>query len=220
MGDSERRNAVSRCMEAIRSDRFPCVGAKAALAGHNIEFVVAGDLRADRYDDGIVAALQRFHPNEFREYASLLVLFPATPDLTEDQFETYLWQRLQSFHDIDRRRHAWDAAVSADPASPDFGFSIGGRAFFVVGMHPGAGRLGRRMPFPVMAFNSHELFRHLRASGVYGRVERATRLRDMALQGNLNPMLAEHGTKSEASQYSGRRLPEAWVCPFRRPDGG
>ena len=37
----------------------------------------------------------------------------------------------------------WDASVSSDTQSSDFSFSLGGRAFFVVGSHPNASRLSR-----------------------------------------------------------------------------
>jgi FPC/CPF motif-containing protein YcgG len=39
--------------------------------------------------------------------------------------------------------------------------------------------------------------------------------RDEALAGSRNPMLARHGDASEARQYSGRAVGEAWRCPFR-----
>ena len=38
--------------------------------------------------------------------------------------------------------------------------------------------------------------------------------RDIALAGDANPMLARHGTVSEARQYSGRAVEADWVCPF------
>ena len=40
-------------------------------------------------------------------------------------------------------------------------------------------------------------------------------VRDEALTGSRNPMLARHGEASEARQYSGRAVDEDWRCPFR-----
>jgi FPC/CPF motif-containing protein YcgG len=40
-------------------------------------------------------------------------------------------------------------------------------------------------------------------------------VRDEALAGSRNPMLARHGETSEARQYSGRQVDETWQCPFR-----
>jgi FPC/CPF motif-containing protein YcgG len=42
------------------------------------------------------------------------------------------------------------------------------------------------------------------------------RTREVALQGIVNPMLAEHGEVSEARQYAGREVPTDWECPFER----
>jgi hypothetical protein len=36
----------------------------------------------------------------------------------------------------------------------------------------------------------------------------------MALAGSINPMLARHGSVSEARQYSGRLVDEDWRPPY------
>lgn len=211
----EDENVISTYLYSIKSPHFSCVAAKAALAGESIDFVVAGDLRCGNLDAKIVQSLQRFRPAEQAKYASIAVLFPATPALSESDFDRFLWTRLQAPHNLDRKSFPWDPTVSQNPASPDFGFSIGGQAFFVIGMHPAASRISRRMPFPAIAFNTHAQFRRLRANGSYGRVQTATRAREIALQGRLNPMLADHGVTSEARQYSGRQQTAQWTCPFQ-----
>ena len=38
--------------------------------------------------------------------------------------------------------------------------------------------------------------------------------RDIAVAGAPNPMLARHGSISEARQYSGRAVDKDWECPF------
>jgi uncharacterized protein len=48
-------------------------------------------------------------------------------------------------------------------------------------------------------------------------MRRAIRARDVALQGDINPNLADMGERSEARQYSGRAVDDAWRCPFHRP---
>ena len=42
----------------------------------------------------------------------------------------------------------------------------------------------------------------------------ATRARDLALQGSINPNLADFGTAPETRQYSGRKVEAGWKCPF------
>ena len=65
-------------------------------------------------------------------------------------------------------------------------------------------------------FNLHDQFEQLRQQGRYERMRSKIIERDLAFAGSVNPMLARHGTVSEARQYSGRNVAEAdWVCPFK-----
>jgi len=106
-------------------------------------------------------------------------------------------------------------AVAANPSDPEFSLSLGGRGFFVVGMHAGASRPARRVPGAALAFNLHSQFKALREDGRYDKLTESIRTRDMALAGSVNPMLARHGEASEAMQYSGRRVGPSWRCPFQ-----
>ncbi|MEO8076362.1 MAG: guanitoxin biosynthesis heme-dependent pre-guanitoxin N-hydroxylase GntA [Acidobacteriota bacterium] len=112
---------------------------------------------------------------------------------------------------------AWDQTVSADPDDPRFAFSFDGTALFVIGLHPGSSRLARRFDWPALVFNPHAQFDRLRRDGLYERLRDRIRARDIALQGNLNPNLADFGARTEARQYSGRDTTDAvWQCPFHR----
>ena len=140
--------------------------------------------------------------------------------MSESAFEAALWQRLRAIHAIDRREHAWDASVSDDPASAHFSMSVGGKAFYVVGLHPDASRGARRFQCPALVFNLHGQFEQLRADGRYVKLRQAIVRRDVAYAGSANPMLAAHGENSEARQYSGRVVGPDWQCPFRAADSG
>ncbi|MEO5626075.1 MAG: guanitoxin biosynthesis heme-dependent pre-guanitoxin N-hydroxylase GntA [Dokdonella sp.] len=200
----------------IEEFSFPCVGAKSAAAHDALQFVVAADLRSAADDSRIVRQLQDFAVQTARDamFVSLAVLFEKTPRLDEKQFENKLWERLAAFHAIDVRRHEWDRAVSSDPSSPHFSMSIGGRAFYVVGLHPGASRRARRFSCAALVFNLHSQFEALRSDGRYEKLREAIGLRDLAYSGSRNPMLAAHGVTSEARQYSGRMVDASWQCPF------
>ncbi|HSN10910.1 MAG TPA: guanitoxin biosynthesis heme-dependent pre-guanitoxin N-hydroxylase GntA, partial [Propionibacteriaceae bacterium] len=93
-----------------------------------------------------------------------------------------------------------------------------GVAFFVVGMHPRASRIARRTPWPVLVFNLHRQFEALRASERYERMRDTIRRRDVRLQGSVNPMVADHGSVSEARQYSGRAVRTGWEPPVELTD--
>ena len=216
--------ALRRALFAHIADAaFPCVGAKAALGRDAIETVAARDFESGRDDrrihDRLVAfaAEYRAAPTLFR---SFVVMFEGPDTLDEAAFERALWRRLQALSDHDvRRGYAYDARVSSDPDDPHFSISLGGEAFFIVGLHPHAGRPARRIACPTMVFNLRRQFERLRAEGKYEAMRAAILARDEAVAGSRNPMIARHGEESEARQYSGRIVGEGWRCPFRYKGG-
>lgn len=201
----------------VGRETFPCVGAKAAAAHDQLYFVHARDLRSEACDRMIATSLQAFAARAEPDalFVSLVVTFPDTGPCTELEFEAALWARLQSIHDIDALSHRWDGSVSDDARSATFSMSVGGKAFYVIGLHPGASRLARRFTCPALIFNLHSQFELLRADGRYEKLRQAIAERDIAFSGSRNTMLSAHGTSSEARQYSGRQVNDAWTCPFK-----
>jgi uncharacterized protein len=214
--DSKR--LIAELEEWISHLDFPCVGAKSALARGNLKIVPALDISSAWNDVAIHDALLHWaweYRDDPQGLRSLAVVFEGPTDLTEEQFELHLWQRIQSLADKDHwRGQPYDASVSADPTSPHFSLSFGGEAYFVVGLHPHASRPARRFGRPTMVFNLHDQFERLRAEGQYERMREKILQRDEKLAGDINPMLARHGEASEAQQYSGREVPTDWVPPF------
>ena len=202
----------------IAAPPFPCVGAKAALAKDQIAMVVARDITSGWDDLRIYPLLLDFvdayraEPTLFRSFA---VVFEGPRALTEPQFESHLWNRVQSLTDKDAwTGHSYDTRVSDDPHDTHFSLSFGGEAFFVVGLHPAASRPPRRSTPPTPLLNLHDQFERLRAEGTYDKLRHTILARDEKLAGSQNPMLARFGELSEARQYSGRAVDEAWACPF------
>ena len=195
---------------------YPCLGAKAAFARQSVQLIEAGNMEDAQHDEAIAAALQRFAVEAPADavFISAVVLFAPGRTLTEAAFERALWQRLQALHALDRRQFGWNPQVSSDPASAHFSMSLGGKAFYVVGLHPGASRPARRYHQPALVFNLHSQFEQLRADGRYQKLREAIIERDLAHAGSVNPMLAGHGKGPAAPQYSGRRVEADWVCPF------
>jgi FPC/CPF motif-containing protein YcgG len=146
---------------------------------------------------------------------SFIALFQAASSYTEADFEARLWRQLQAMHALDHELGCeWNGHVSADPSRKDFSFSVGGRAFFVVGLHPGALRLARLTPQPCLVFSFHDQFESLKSTRKYQSMQEVIRARDRALQGSINPVLSRFGEASEARQYSGREVEADWKCPF------
>jgi len=204
--------------EHVAEAAFPCVGAKAALARGTLEVLAARDI-ASAWDDVRIHDRLLSFAGEYRRdpalFRSLAVVFEGPDDLAESAFEQHLWTRVQSLSDKDVwRGQEYDATVSNDPDNSHFSLSFGGQAYFVVGLHPHASRPARRFPHPVMVFNLHAQFETLRAQGKYEGMREKIMVRDEALAGSRNPMLARHGEASEARQYSGRVVEPEWRCPF------
>jgi uncharacterized protein len=213
---TQKVNKQSRMDYFVQAPSFPCVAAKSASACGDITENTYGDLNEAAHDVEILYGIEQFiEAARGRPLRSFVAAFDGPLDQTELEFEEAMWNRLQALHELDARTRPWDASVSCDPASPDFSFSLRGRAFFVIGLHPNASRLSRRYPRPALVFNLHEQFETLRRQGRYDRMRDVTRQRDEALCGTMNPVLRNFGERSEARQYSGRAVPDDWRCPFR-----
>lgn len=199
---------------------FPCVGAKSALQKGRLTIYRARAIDSAWNDVEIQEQLMQFawaYHQEPTLFTSFAVVFDGPTTLDEAGFEQHLWDRIQSLTAKDSwRGQPHDERVSADPDDPHFSLSFGGEAFFVVGLHPQASRPARRFAYPVMVFNLHDQFEMLRRQGRYDKLRTAIIERDVRLAGNVNPMLARHGTISEARQYSGRAVDADWACPFHR----
>jgi uncharacterized protein len=215
----EKSNLSERFRNFIQDLSFPCVGAKSALARGTLEILVARDLRSNwddrRIYDGLERVIEAYRKDRslFRSFA---VVFQGPAILDEHSFEQHLWARAESLTNKDTWLGApRDERVSDDPDDPHFSLSFAGEAFFIVGLHPEASRPARRFDRPALVFNLHDQFMQLRAQGRYEKMRETIIKRDIDLAGSANPMLARHGTISEARQYSGREVGEDWTCPFR-----
>ena len=205
---------VRALTEMVTHPEYPCLGARSVFRRDTASIVVLDEM--DHADDlaSLSEALVTFadQTRDSEHFVSLIAAFRSPAVTTEAQFEKLLWGVLQTLHDGDDQ--PWAHGVSDDPAQPHFAFSHAGTAFFIVGLHPGASRIARRAPLPMLVFNLHEQFERLRAEGGFDRMRSAIRTRDTRLQGGVNPMAEDHGDSSEARQYSGRAVDDAWEPPF------
>lgn len=215
--DNTLHMAHARFSAHVLDAGFPCVGAKSAFNRGRYRFGLYPPLASAGAALGVCHDLYEFS-HEFdrpgNEAVTFVALFRGPGDTDEAGFERSLWSQLQQMHAIDSRHFDWDPRVSQDPHSAEFSFSIGARAFFIVGLHPKASRVARRAPNTTVVFNLHEQFESLRSGGKYETMQKVIRSRDVALQGSVNPVLETFGKSSEARQYSGRANAEDWHCPF------
>lgn len=211
--DASAGEIVAMLEAMVLHPEYPCLGARSVFNRDRATIVVLEGLGTAAAGRRLLAALAEFATAADLDdgFTSLVAVFRDEAELTEREFEKLLWHQLRQIHEADDLE--WDPAVSSDPQSPHFAFSAGGTAFFVVGLHPGASRIARRSPLPTLVFNFHEQFEQLRAGEQYGRMRDTIRRRDVALQGTLNPMVEDHGSRSEARQYAGRQVPDGWEPP-------
>jgi FPC/CPF motif-containing protein YcgG len=205
----------------VGEEGFPCLAAKGAVHRDDHTLRVYDALGTRDAAVALARDLAEFvrgAPADGSSLRAFVAVFPGHVPASETAFERRLWLQLQLLHAEDPEIE-WDPTVSDDPASPQFSFSFGGRALFVVGMHPASSRLARRFRWPTLVFNPRAQFERLRADGKFERLRALVRERDVALQGTLNPNLADFGEQSEARQYSGRAAEPEWRCPFHRKEG-
>jgi FPC/CPF motif-containing protein YcgG len=201
---------------------FPCVGARAAVRAESYRFSVYGEMGTPETTERLAADLTQFgieRPNLPGEFNTFVAAFNTPAPANEEHFELLVWSQLQRLHEQDTQ--PWDPAVSSDTTSADFEFSFAGTAYFLVGLNPTATRWSRRFAWPVLVFNGHDQFERLRENGNMERFKKTIRSRDINLQGDINPNLADFGNDSAARQYSGRQVEPDWTCPFHaNPNGG
>jgi uncharacterized protein len=210
--DSDFRQFVS-------SDAFSCLAGKGVVRSGEYMLRAYGSLGSVRSARRLAVDLATFvrsAPADETQLRAFVAVFPVRPAADEAMFEQRLWRQIQQLHDLEASNTPWDSSVSDDPDDPRFAFSFSGRAFFVVGLHPASSRLSRRFRWPALVFNPRAQFDQLRRQGRFERLRGMIREREMALQGSLNPNLADFGERSDARQYSGRPVEESWKCPFHR----
>jgi len=206
---------VGSLVEMVEHPDYPCLGARSVVHRSRAFVHVYPELGTAATAAQLLDDLAEFARGiDLGEgFASFVAVFRGPRVRDEAHFERVLWAQLRALHEQDVQ--PWAQGVSADPADPHFAFSAGGTAYFVVGLHPEASRTARRAAVPTLVFNLHEQFEQLRAEGRFPPMRERIRARDARLQGDVNPMVGDHGEASEARQYSGRAVGPEWRAPFR-----
>ncbi len=213
----QRSSAVHTFEDQIKSPDYPCVGAKAAMQRNAYRFGFYEEMGEIEAAKQCTVDLQHFAATSDeidRDFATFIAIFADPCGVGEQQFSEQLWRHLWLMARVDQKSYQWDAQYSSDPNSSEFAMSIGGRAFYIIGLHPGASRMARQFPHCTLVFNAHSQFKQLKSKGAYNTIRDKIRLRDEALQGYINPMVEDHGVRSEAQQYDGATHPEGWRPPF------
>lgn len=214
---TEVQNIENQYKDFILNGQHPCIMAKAMFKMNKFHLQVYEDMQAPECLKTLIADLDHYisqYDFEGNGFESFLAVFPNNHFSEEVSFENNLWSTLQKLHELDQCE--WDQRVSDDPDNPYFSFSLNGRAFYIIGMHPASSRMARQTPYTTLVFNLHWQFDKLREIGTYQKVRDTIRQNDEVLQGSINPVLNDFGNDSETRQYSGRKVEADWKCPFHK----
>ena len=202
----------------INMEKHPCIIGSSLIEQENYDFDIFeqfGDRESSELMcEGIYRFLKEASKSKGKGFRSYMAIFRTPGYMSEIDFEETLWQHLKLAHEYDSKKYEWDPQVSRDPKDAKFSFSIGGHAFYVIGLHPMSSRKARRFQHVALVFNLHSQFEELRNAQIYSKVKERVRVRDKEMNGSINPMLKDFGTHSEAIQYSGRKVSDEWKCPF------
>lgn len=212
-----KHHIVENLRTWILNDQYPCIGAQTAVNAKTISFGFFNNMNAESTPENLCDGLYQYiedmkeRPGSFLTY---IAVFEEDRFSNEENFENALWELLHRMHCVDKLQYDWNENVSNHTENSQFSFSIGGEAFFLVGMHPKSSRKARKFNYPAIAFNLHSQFEYLREKGRYDRIQKVVRQRELNYQGTINPMLADYGEGLEAPQYSGRKVGKNWKCPY------
>ena len=195
---------------------YPCNAAKGVLARANMELCVVDTMTGGEAAATVQSRLTAFSKRGDEDgLISFIVAFADQPVYCEHHYDSLLWSFLQRLHEVDAPLCPWDERVSRDPNDPEFSFSVGGEAYYLIGLNPRSSRKARQLSVPAVVFNPHRQFEAFRQRGKYGRLRDTIRANDVRYSGSVNPMLQDFGSASEAVQYSGEAHEEGWECPLQ-----
>ena len=206
----------------VAKSNFPCLNAKIALKRNAFGFNLYDILATQETTQLLYHSLLEFinYQSSLWEKNHMLTTYVACfrmpKTMSEEMFELLLWKQLRLLHEEDvKNGMKWSKDYSDNPVDPQFGFSIGERAFFIVGLHPNSSRKARQFPIPAIAFNSHDQFKNLRRLKMLTEIRQVIRHTDQHQNGSMNPNLIPNEENSSAFEYSGKPIQSDWTPEFK-----
>jgi FPC/CPF motif-containing protein YcgG len=207
--------------ELISKRNYPCIAAIQSMRQGEYRIGIYEKFGTGASAEALAKDLIAFRNLQKQTQSIFLSFWAVFVDSTvqdDDDFEASFWQELSALSTKDNPETGWDKNFSKNPHDKNFCFSFDGDAFFLVGMHANSSRLGRRFPYPAIVFNLYEQFEELDRRGEYHPMIKTNRQRDIKFQGNVNPMVEQYSDVWEAIQFSGRKNPPNWKCPFKHAE--
>lgn len=214
---SEELQIINEYKTYIENKDFPCVAARASFSKNQTKVMVADHIGYAIDDNSILKFMYAF-VDEYRSsnnaFDSAAIIFKCQQVLSEEMFDSMMWQRLQALSTLDAKQYNYDNRVTADPNSANFSYSLKEEAFFIIGLHKASSRPARQFTYPTLVFNPHAQFELMKETEQYSKMQKIVRKRDVSYSGSVNPMLQDFGNASEVYQYSGKKYDNQWQCPL------
>jgi FPC/CPF motif-containing protein YcgG len=187
----------------VLAEDFACVGAQAAVKSHKYVFAAYSSMNSKEVAQALYNDIQKYK-KEFdlshvmeKPHASFLTFVAAFDQSIDDQMDGVI-ELYNLFHDLADSPDNWASNVSNDLSSSDFGFSVGGDAFFVPFLYEYSGSPARHSKIPMLVFNAHDMFTKLRSVGSFDKLKAIIHAR----QAWIHPHLGDHGEAVEFVQYA------------------
>ena len=212
----DRETVVSALGALVSQPNYPCIAALKSIYKKDFQIGIYGEFGSGQSWSALRQDLLRFVELQKQSKSIYLTYFAVFQPQTfsEESFETALWNELSNLTSTEEMLEDWADPSHADPSDKNFRFSLGGTEFFVVGLHTNSSRLARKFPYPMMIFNVFAQFEALEKLGQYESMIQTNRSRDIKFQGQVNPMVEQHGDNWEPIQFSGKSNSKEWKCPF------
>jgi FPC/CPF motif-containing protein YcgG len=214
-----KQEVVQAMSKLLAQKNYPCVAALKSFHSQDYElglYEAFGSAQSSlNLAEDLMAYAEKYEKNK-SPFFSFFAVFSNIELMTDEEFESKLWKELSGLASRPEFPQVWDPYFSSNPEDKNFCFSLGGRAFFVVGLHQQSARLSRQFKYPTLVFNLYEQFRQLEKSGHFQPMVELNRKRDEKFQGFANPVVVAHGNDWEAIQFSGRENNVEWKCPFSK----
>ncbi len=213
------KNILSKISDLLSQKNYPCVAALKSFHGKDFEIGTYKNFGSAESSLQLATDLMKYADQYAKNKSPFFTFWAVFPDalkLSDEEFEEKLWHELSGLASQSEFSQTWDPHFSSNPEDKNFCFSLGGQAFFVVGLHSQSNRFSRRFQYPTLVFNLYEQFRQLEKSQQFDSMVVQNRKRDQKFQGFANPMVTRNGNDWEAIQFSGRQNNSEWKCPFAR----
>lgn len=186
---------------AVKTGKYEYLVVETAMSDPSTAIQVCSGLYkfVEKFEIGSIGVAGKLAPDNF---ASFDVAFTKTEFVSEEDAALQLYTLLVNMHNYDKsQNYSWAEGISSDPHSPNFQMSIGGYAWFLPLLWPGAYAPSRRFEHVFLPWQSNNLFDALRRTGKYEAAQKTVRDNEIKMHGFVPALLGQLGQNLEILSY-------------------